>query len=90
MCNTSDGFEISEQDLKLRGPGDMDGTQQSGTPMQLRIADLARDGQMMNLVRDAARVVLEEDLSLQLPKNQIIKQRINKIFNKEQNWSRIS
>ena len=90
MCSTSDGFEISEQDLKLRGPGDMDGTQQSGTPMQLRIADLARDGQMMNLVRDAARVVLEEDLSLQLPKNQIIKQRINKIFNKEQNWSRIS
>lgn len=90
MCSTSDGFEISEQDLKLRGPGDMDGTQQSGTPIQLKIADLARDGRLINIARDAAMEIISQDTKLQLPENQIIKHRISKIFNKEQNWSKIS
>ncbi|MBO7141501.1 MAG: ATP-dependent DNA helicase RecG [Bacteroidales bacterium] len=90
MCRTTDGFVISEEDLKMRGPGDMDGTQQSGTPMQLRIADLARDGQVLMAARGAASDVLSADPSLQLPQNSVIKIRQNKLFSKDDNWSRIS
>ena len=90
MCKTTDGFVISEEDLKMRGPGDMDGTQQSGTPMQLRIADLARDGQILMAARNAASDLLSIDPQLADPKHFMIKTRQNKIFSKEQNWSRIS
>ena len=90
MCKTTDGFVISEEDLKMRGPGDMDGTQQSGTPMQLRIADLARDGQILMAARNAAADVLATDPQLALPQHFMIKTRQNKIFSKQDNWSRIS
>lgn len=90
MCETTDGFRISEEDLKLRGPGDMDSTQQSGTPMQLKIADLVHDGQLLNVARSAAYDVLEEDSELVKPENQILRKRRQVIFNKEQHWSRIS
>ena len=90
MCETTDGFRISEEDLKLRGPGDMDSTQQSGTPMQLKIADLVHDGQLLNIARGAAFDVLEEDSELVKPENQILRKRRQVIFNKEQHWSRIS
>ncbi|MBP5502023.1 MAG: ATP-dependent DNA helicase RecG [Bacteroidales bacterium] len=90
MCRTTDGFVIAEEDLKMRGPGDMDGTQQSGTPMQLRIADLARDGQVLMAARGAASDVLSADPSLQQPQNSVIKIRQNKLFSKDDNWSRIS
>ena len=90
MCETTDGFRISEEDLKLRGPGDMDSTQQSGTPMQLKIADLVHDGQLLNIARSAAFDVLESDPELSKPENQILRKRRQVIFNKEQHWSRIS
>ncbi len=90
MCETTDGFRISEEDLKLRGPGDMDSTQQSGTPMQLKIADLVHDGQLLNVARSAAYDVLDLDPELSKPENQILRKRRQVIFNKEQHWSRIS
>ena len=90
MCETTDGFRISEEDLKLRGPGDMDSTQQSGTPMQLKIADLVHDGQLLNVARSTAYAVLESDPELSKPENQILRKRRQVIFNKEQHWSRIS
>ena len=90
MCETTDGFRISEEDLKLRGPGDMDSTQQSGTPMQLKIADLVHDGQLLNIARSAAYDVLDLDPELSKPENQILRKRRQVIFNKEQHWSRIS
>ncbi|MBQ1884685.1 MAG: ATP-dependent DNA helicase RecG [Bacteroidales bacterium] len=90
MCKTTDGFVISEEDLKMRGPGDMDGTQQSGTPMQLKIADLARDGQILMAARNAASDLLASDPQLAQPQHFMIKTRQQKIFSKEHNWSRIS
>jgi ATP-dependent DNA helicase RecG len=90
MCETTDGFQISEEDLKLRGPGDMDGTQQSGTPIQLKIADLARDGQLLSMARNIAFDILEKDPELAMPQNEILKVRQQLLFNKQQNWSRIS
>ena len=90
MCETTDGFQISEEDLKLRGPGDMDGTQQSGTPIQLKIADLARDGQLLSLARTIAFDILEKDPELAMPQNEILRIRQQLLFNKQQNWSRIS
>ena len=90
MCETTDGFKISEEDLKLRGPGDMDSTQQSGTPMQLKIADLIHDGGLLNIARNEALEVLEKDPSLSSQENLILKKRQIAIFNKEQHWSRIS
>ncbi|MCQ2253246.1 MAG: ATP-dependent DNA helicase RecG [Bacteroidales bacterium] len=90
MCETTDGFKISEEDLKLRGPGDMDGTQQSGTPMQLRIADLTHDGQLLMAARNAASDILSKDPELQCRENEILRVRQQIIFNKQQNWSRIS
>lgn len=90
MCSTTDGFVIAEEDLKLRGPGDMDSTQQSGTPMQLKIADLVHDTGLLNIARGAAFDVLEVDPELSKPENEILKRRRQVIFNKEQHWSRIS
>jgi len=90
MCETTDGFKISEEDLKLRGPGDMDGTQQSGTPLQLRIADLTHDSQLLMAARNAAADILDKDPGLNARENEILRIRQNLIFNKQQNWSRIS
>ena len=68
MVNSNDGFEIAEVDLKLRGPGDLSGTQQSGV-LNLKIADLIKDGQLLFLARNIAIEVLKEDPDLALPKN---------------------
>ena len=61
MVRTNDGFEISEADLQLRGPGDLEGTQQSGLPFELKIANLARDGKMLEIARNASMEILEDD-----------------------------
>ena len=61
MVQTNDGFEIAEADLKLRGPGDLEGTQQSGVAFDLKIADIARDGQLLQYVRDVANRIVDED-----------------------------
>lgn len=80
MTSSNDGFEISEIDLKLRGPGDIEGTQQSGMPMTLKIANLAKDGQILALARDVASSILEKDPNLQQPENTIIGNTLCKLY----------
>jgi len=90
MVSTTDGFVIAAADLKLRGPGDIDGTQQSGAPFDLRIASLATDGQLLQLARDAALEVLTDDPGLNQPQNGLLKDMVIKQINTEVNWSKIS
>ena len=90
MVSTTDGFAIAEADLRLRGPGDIDGTQQSGAPFDLRIASLATDGQLLQLARQAAAEIIEEDPGLNQQKNMILKNNVLKQLNTEVNWSKIS
>ena len=90
MTETNDGFEIAEEDLKLRGPGDLEGTQQSGVAFDLKLANLARDGQLVQLARDTATSVLDADPQQNLPENQILWNRLNELNQKEEDWSRIS
>ncbi|MBL4624031.1 MAG: ATP-dependent DNA helicase RecG, partial [Flavobacteriales bacterium] len=89
MVRTNDGFEISEVDLKLRGPGDIIGTQQSGM-LDLKIADLVRDGQILQLARNTANVLLQDDPDLTLPQNAPILREFNKTQKGRMNWGRIS
>lgn len=89
MVRTTDGFEISEVDLQLRGPGDLSGTQQSGV-LDLLIADLAKDQYILQEARDAATKVLEADPDLSTPQNQPIRRHIESLRKEETNWSRIS
>ncbi|MBU3658255.1 MAG: ATP-dependent DNA helicase RecG [Flavobacteriales bacterium] len=89
MVHSNDGFEISEVDLQLRGPGDLMGTQQSGV-LDLKISNLARDGQIVTLAREAAKKLLEEDPNLTLPANQSLKEAIRTILKKKPNWGRIA
>ncbi len=90
MVNTNDGFEIAEVDLKLRGPGDLEGTQQSGLPFDLKIAHLAKDGQLLQLARNAAEQILEEDAELASEKNHLLKQQLASGIKKADDWSVIS
>ena len=90
MVQTCDGFEIAEADLKLRGPGDLEGTQQSGVAFDLKIADLARDGQLLQYVREIAERILEEDPEANKPENAIIWQQLHEVSKKNVNWSVIS
>jgi ATP-dependent DNA helicase RecG len=89
MTMTNDGFEISEVDLQLRGPGDLMGTQQSGV-LNLKLADLARDGQIVSLAREKAREILEKDPDLLLPENQRLNQRMQQVLKSRPNWGRIA
>lgn len=89
MCRTNDGFEIAEVDMEIRGPGDVMGTQQSGVP-DLQMADLMRDREMMVTARYIAGQILEEDPTLDSPKNQILKINLDRILEGRPNWSRIS
>lgn len=82
MCKTNDGFEIAEADLQLRGPGDMEGTQQSGIPFNLRIARITRDGQILQLAREAASFVLENDPLLEEEADLVLKKRLSHLFKK--------
>ena len=90
MVSTTDGFAIAEADLKLRGPGDIDGTQQSGVPFELHIASLATDGQLLQLARNAASDILADDPGLNQTGNVLLKENIRKQINVEVNWSKIS
>ncbi|MCO6500474.1 MAG: ATP-dependent DNA helicase RecG [Vicingus serpentipes] len=89
MVKTNDGFEISEVDLKLRGPGDIQGTQQSGL-LNLNIADLAKDGQILQVARNIAVEILKEDAQLELEKNYRLHTTLQKLFSSKVNWGRIS
>jgi len=90
LTSSNDGFEIAEADLKLRGPGDLEGTQQSGIAFDLKIANLARDGQLIEYVRNIARSVLENDADLVLPEHIIFRKQLKKLFAKKINWGVIS
>ena len=90
MVQTNDGFEIAEADLKLRGPGDLEGTQQSGVAFDLKIADLARDGQLLQFVREIADRLLEEDPQGVLPEHAIVWRQLKELRKKNVNWSVIS
>jgi ATP-dependent DNA helicase RecG len=89
MVRTSDGFEISEQDLKIRGPGDVMGTQQSGV-LDFKLADLARDGQIVQLSKNDVDQMLKEDVNLSAPENQIVKKELIRQMKLKPNWSNIS
>ena len=90
MTETNDGFEIAEADLKLRGPGDLEGTQQSGVSFTLRLANLARDGQVLQLARETAEKVLDDDPHCAASKNDILWKQLNKLRDRTVNWGVIS
>ena len=90
MCATENGFELAEEDMKMRGPGDLEGTQQSGLPISLNIASLAKDGLILNAARDAAEAVLQEDPTLSLLKNQLLRNELVKDKYKIKDYSKIS
>ena len=90
MVRTNDGFEISEADLQLRGPGDLEGTQQSGLPFELKIANLAQDGKMLEIARRTAMEILDEDPTIDKPENYILKSQLRKLKTNNINWGIIS
>ncbi|MBK5722441.1 ATP-dependent DNA helicase RecG [Dysgonomonas sp. Marseille-P4677] len=90
MVESNDGFEIAEADLKLRGPGDLEGTQQSGIPFNLRIANLVRDGEIVQYAREVAQKILEEDPLMEKPDNLILKRQLRKLGGNKYNWGLIS
>jgi len=89
MVSSNDGFVLAEVDLQLRGPGDLMGTQQSGA-LALKIADLARDGQIVQLARENARSILDEDPTLILEKNRHLNLALREVLKNRPNWGRIS
>lgn len=90
MTATCDGFEIAEADLKLRGPGDLEGTQQSGMAFDLKLANLARDGALIEHVRDIAKDIIAQDAELAHPQNQLLGRMLRRLKKSEYDWSSIS
>lgn len=90
MTETNNGFDIAEADLTLRGPGELEGTAQSGLPFDLHIANLAQDGIILQTARDISKQILERDPHLENPHNAVITQRLNELNRKEVNWGEIS
>ena len=90
MCATENGFELAEEDMKMRGPGDLEGTQQSGLPISLNIASLAKDGIILNTAREAADAVLREDPTLTSDRNQLLRKELRKEKYKIKDYSKIS
>ena len=90
MCATENGFELAEEDMKMRGPGDLEGTQQSGLPISLNIASLAKDGLILNAARMAAEAVLDGDPTLASDRNQLLRQELRKDKYQIKDYSKIS
>ena len=90
MCATENGFELAEEDMKMRGPGDLEGTQQSGLPISLNIASLAKDGLILNAARDCADAVLREDPALSSDRNQLMRKELRKEKYQIKDYSKIS
>ena len=90
MCATENGFELAEEDMKMRGPGDLEGTQQSGLPISLNIASLAKDGLILNAARAVAEAVLEEDPTLTSDRNQLLRRELRKEKYQVKDYSKIS
>ncbi len=90
MVESNDGFVIAEADLKLRGPGDLEGTQQSGIPFNLRIANIVRDSEILQYAREVAQKVLDEDPQMEHPDNLILRRQLRKLSGNRYNWGLIS
>ena len=90
MCETNDGFRIAEADLKLRGPGDLEGTQQSGMAFDLKIADIARDGQLIQMARDEAQKIIDDDPDCTSQKYALLWNRLRQLRKTNINWAAIS
>ena len=90
MCDTNDGFRIAEADLKLRGPGDLEGTQQSGMAFDLKIANITRDGQIVQLARDEAQRIIDADPECNSEQNALLWRHLNELRKTNVNWSAIS
>jgi len=90
MVATNDGFEIAEADMRLRGPGDIEGTQQSGIAFDLKISNLAKDGQILQYARDIAETIISEDPMLEQPQNDILKKQLIALKKNHLNWGSIS
>jgi len=90
MCDTNDGFRIAEADLKLRGPGDLEGTQQSGMAFDLKIANIARDGQLVQLARTEAQSIIDADPQCEHPQNSLLWNRLRELKKTHINWAAIS
>ncbi len=90
MCQTNDGFRIAEADLKLRGPGDLEGTVQSGMAFDLKIANIARDGQIVQLARNEAKHIVDDDPDCVKPENALLWNRLKELKNTNVNWGVIS
>ncbi len=90
MCQTNDGFRIAEADLKLRGPGDLEGTQQSGMAFDLKIANIARDGQLVQLARNEAQRIVSDDPDCNKPEYSLLWNRLRELRNTNVNWGAIS
>ena len=90
MTATTDGFAIAEADMQMRGPGDIEGTMQSGIPLDLHIANLATDGQIVQLARDTACDVLDAVLDLTHPNHAVLVAQLRMLTARLQDWSRIS
>ena len=90
MCETNDGFRIAEADLKLRGPGDLEGTQQSGMAFDLKIANIARDGALVQLARDEAQKIVDCDPDCNLPEHAMLWNRLKELRKTNIDWAAIS
>lgn len=90
MCATENGFELAEEDMKMRGPGNLEGTQQSGLPIALNIASLARDGIILNDARQCAQAVLDDDPVLGKPENRLLAEEVSQDKYKVRDYSQIS
>jgi ATP-dependent DNA helicase RecG len=90
MCETNDGFRIAEADLKLRGPGDLEGTQQSGMAFDLKIADIARDGQLVQMARDEAQTIIDDDPTCESPRYNLLWKHLRELRKTNINWGVIS
>nr|WP_315347241.1 ATP-dependent DNA helicase RecG [Hoylesella enoeca] len=90
MCDTNDGFRIAEADLKLRGPGDLEGTQQSGIAFDLKIADIARDGQIVQMARDEAQKIIDADPTCEKSEYRLLWNRLKQLRKTNINWAAIS
>ena len=90
MCDTNDGVRIAEADLKLRGPGDLEGTQQSGMAFDLKIANIARDGQLVQLARTEAQAIIDADPQCEHPQNSLLWNRLRELKKTHINWAAIS
>ncbi|MBR1395774.1 MAG: ATP-dependent DNA helicase RecG [Prevotella sp.] len=90
MCDTNDGFRIAEADLKLRGPGDLEGTAQSGMAFDLKIADIARDGQLVQMARDEAQAVIDDDPTCSSERYRMLWRRLSELKKTNINWGVIS